>query len=43
MRGANLSVDFGSISTVGSSQPMEVQVYGWGLTDAYGYFGGVTQ
>ena len=29
--------------TVTSSQPIEVQVYGWGLYDAYSYFGGMTK
>jgi hypothetical protein len=40
--GAQISRPAGS-HTVTSSQPVEVQVYGWGSTDAYGYFGGVTQ
>ena len=29
--------------TVTSSQPVEVQVYGWGLQDAYSYFGGIVK
>ena len=29
--------------TINSSQPVEVQIYGWGYTDAYGYFGGVVK
>ena len=37
--GAQLSVTNGA-HTVSSSQPMEVQVYGFGQEDAYGYFGG---
>jgi hypothetical protein len=26
-----------------SSQPVGVEVYGWGITDAYGYFGGMVR
>jgi len=28
---------------VTSSLPVGVEVYGWGQTDAYGYFGGVVK
>jgi hypothetical protein len=31
------------VHTISSSQPVEVQVYGWGYEDAYGYFGGVVK
>jgi IgGFc binding protein len=37
--GAQIPVTNG-VYTVNSSQPVEVQVYGWGIYDAYGYFGG---
>jgi len=37
-----LSVTNGT-HTVTSSQPVGVEVYGWGLADAYGYFGGVVK
>ena len=31
------------VHTVTSSQPVGVQVYGFGYCDAYGYFGGVVK
>jgi hypothetical protein len=31
------------VHTVTSSQPVGVEVYGFGLFDAYGYFGGVVK
>jgi hypothetical protein len=40
--GAQLSVTNG-IHTVTSSQPVGVEVYGWGSADAYGYFGGTVR
>ncbi len=40
--GARRSVTIG-IHTVTSSQPVGVEVYGWGIWDAYGYFGGVVK
>ena len=40
--GVQLSVTNG-VHTVSSSQPVEVQVYGFGHDDAYGYFGGVVK
>ena len=40
--GAQLSVANG-MHKVTSSQPVEVQVYGFGDTDAYGYFGGLVK
>ena len=40
--GAQLSVTNG-VHRVTSSQPVEVQVSGFGVTDAYSYFGGVVK
>jgi hypothetical protein len=40
--GAQLYVTPGT-HTVSSSQPVGVEVYGWGSMDAYGYFGGVVK
>jgi hypothetical protein len=40
--GAQISVTNGT-HTVISSQPAEVEVYGFGYCDAYGYFGGVVK
>ncbi len=39
---AQISVTNG-VHTVNSSQPIEVQVYGWGAEDAYSYFGGLVK
>jgi hypothetical protein len=41
--GAQITITNSGAHTVSSSQPVGVQVYGWGLTDAYGYFGGVVK
>ena len=30
-----------AVNTVSNSQPIEVQVYGWGVFDAYSYIGGI--
>ncbi len=38
--GARVPVEWGT-HKVTSSQPFEVQVYGFGFCDAYGYIGGV--
>jgi hypothetical protein len=40
--GAHVSVTNG-VHTVTSSQPVGVEVYGWGFWDAYGYFGDVVR
>jgi hypothetical protein len=40
--GAHISVTNG-VHKVTSSQPVGVQVYGFGFEDAYGYFGGVVK
>jgi hypothetical protein len=32
-----------AVNTVSSLQPIEVQVYGWGIFDAYSYFGGIVK
>ena len=40
--GARLSVT-NSVHKIISSQPVGVEVYGWGVVDAYGYFGGVVK
>jgi hypothetical protein len=40
--GAQLSVTNG-VHTVTSSQPVGVEVYGFGYEDAYGYFGGIVK
>jgi hypothetical protein len=39
--GAQITVTNSGAHTVTSSKPVEVQVYGWGGADAYGYFGGL--
>ncbi len=41
--GAQLAVTNSGAHTVTSSQPVGVQVYGWGIPDAYGYFGGMVK
>jgi hypothetical protein len=38
---AHVPVPAGTNYTVSSSQPFEVEVYGFGICDAYGYIGGV--
>ncbi len=40
--GARLIVTSG-VHRVTSSQPVGVEVYGWGIWDAYGYFGGIVK
>lgn len=40
--GAQIPVEPGT-NTVSSSQPVGVEVYGFGQTDAYGYFGGIVK
>jgi hypothetical protein len=41
--GAQIMITNSGAHTVTSSQPAEVQIYGWGYTDAYGYFGGIVK
>ena len=41
--GAQIGVTNSGLHTVTSSQPVGVQVYGFGGADAYGYFGGVVK
>jgi hypothetical protein len=41
--GAQLTLTTSGAHTVTSSQPVGVQVYGFGETDAYGYFGGLAR
>ena len=41
--GAQLTLTNSGAHTVTSSQPVGVEVYGFGITDAYGYFGGVVK
>jgi IgGFc binding protein len=41
--GAQITVTNSGAHTVTSSQPVGVEVYGWGQADAYGYFGGVVK
>jgi hypothetical protein len=41
--GAQLAVSNNSVLRVTSSQPVGVEVYGWGVNDAYGYFGGLVK
>jgi hypothetical protein len=41
--GAQLFMTNNGEHTVISSQPVGVEVYGWGSADAYGYFGGMTK
>ena len=41
--GAQIIVTNSGTHTVTSSQPVGVEVYGWGFADAYGYFGGVVK
>ncbi|HEY3932287.1 MAG TPA: hypothetical protein VGM58_07945, partial [Verrucomicrobiae bacterium] len=40
---AQVTITNSGAHTVTSSQPIEVQVYGWGNSDAYGYFGGMVK
>jgi hypothetical protein len=41
--GAQISITNSGTHTITSSQPVAVEVYGFGDYDAYGYFGGVTK
>ena len=41
--GAQITMTNSGTHTVTSSQPVGVEVYGFGDTDAYGYFGGVVK
>ena len=41
--GAQITITNSGPHTVTSSQPVGVEVYGWGGADAYGYFGGVVK
>ena len=41
--GAQITITNSGPHTVTSSQPVGVEVYGWGEADAYGYFGGVVK
>jgi hypothetical protein len=41
--GAQLTVTNSGMHTVTSSQPVGVEVYGFGEADAYGYFGGIVK
>jgi hypothetical protein len=41
--GAQITVTNSGVHTVTRSQPVGVEVYGWGVADAYGYFGGIVK
>ena len=41
--GAQITITNAGAHTVTSSQPVGVEVYGWGLQDAYSYFGGIVK
>jgi hypothetical protein len=41
--GAQITVTNSGAYTVISSQPVGVEVYGFGINDAYGYFGGMVK
>ncbi len=41
--GAQITITTNDAHTVTSSQPVGVEVYGWGTFDAYGYFGGLVK
>jgi hypothetical protein len=42
--GAQLSVTNASgIHIITCSQPIGVEAFGWGITDSYGYFGGIVK
>jgi hypothetical protein len=41
--GAQIMITNSGAHTVTSSQPVEVQVYGWGIADAYSYFGDIVK
>jgi hypothetical protein len=41
--GTQITITNSGAHTVTSSQPIGVEVYGWGDFDAYGYFGGTVK
>jgi hypothetical protein len=41
--GAQVTITNSGTHTVTSSQPVAVEVYGFGTNDAYGYFGGMVK
>ena len=41
--GAQITITNSGAHKVTSSQPVGVEVYGWGFTDAYGYFVGIVK
>jgi len=41
--GAQITITNSGAHKVTSSQPVGVEVYGWGNADAYGYFGGIVE
>jgi hypothetical protein len=41
--GAQVTITNSGTHTIISSQPVSVEVYGFGKEDAYGYFGGVVK
>jgi IgGFc binding protein len=41
--GAQITITNSGVHTITSSQPIGVQVYGFGVFDAYGYFGGTVK
>jgi hypothetical protein len=41
--GAQHTITNSGAHTVTSSQPISVEVYGFGIYDAYGYFGGIVK
>lgn len=41
--GAQITLINSGLHTVTSSQPVGVEVYGFGYEDAYGYFGGIVK
>ena len=41
--GAQIAITNSGPHVVTSSQPVGVEVYGWGSFDAYGYFGGIVK
>ena len=41
--GAQITLTNSGAHTVTSSQPISIEVYGFGVQDAYGYFGGIVK
>jgi hypothetical protein len=41
--GAQITITNSGSHIIMSSQPVGVEVYGWGEADAYGYFGGIVK